>query len=90
MTNLVAQMAQQLMDACYVSGPLKGTPILCSDPDFNDLPYTHEGMLEADDYSEEDMIALSKQGLRFMIEKLEDPLLDVPTLLKELRDAVEE
>jgi hypothetical protein len=90
MSDIVAQMAQCLMDVRYQSGELKGTPILCSDPDFNDLPLKPDDLLDEDDYSEEDIRALSKAALKFLFTKIDDPSLNTLTFVSDLRKAIEQ
>lgn len=40
-----------------------GTPILCLDPDFDELPADEAGRLEDDDFTQEDVLALARAAL---------------------------
>jgi hypothetical protein len=58
MSGPIEAMAQALMDAKREDG----TPVLCLDPDFNELP-DRVHMLEDDAYCREDIEALARAAL---------------------------
>lgn len=86
--DLTAVLGQRLMEAKHQSGGLKGVPILCFDPDFNELPLTREDMLDEDVFTEEDIRELAKSSLTWLLEKLVDPKVSRTDLINSIQKAI--